>query len=165
MREQGIDVDFRQDNHSYSIRKGTLRGLHYQNPPHAQAKLIRCVRGRLFDVAVDIRPDSPTFKQWVGVELSAASGSQLFIPAGYAHGFITLEDNTEVIYKVDKFYSPSSEGGVAWDDRDLNISWPLTGLEVLLSAKDELLMPSKNVKFEFEYNGRPLRLVRTHEAE
>ena len=159
MTSHGIDVDFCQDNHSCSTRSGTLRGLHFQIPPYAQAKLVRCVKGRIFDVAVDIRPASPTFKQWVGIELSATAGSQLFIPAGYAHGFVTLEDECEVIYKVDQYYVPEAEGGIAWNDPALAIDWPVEVSEVLLSAKDENLAVLKNLELSFEYDGCPMQLI------
>jgi dTDP-4-dehydrorhamnose 3,5-epimerase len=153
----GIGLDFCQDNHSYSARRGTLRGVHFQTPPHAQAKLVRCLRGRIFDVAVDIRPASPTFKNWVGIELSAAVGNQLFIPSGYAHGFVTLEDDCEVAYKVDQYYAPSADGGIIWNDSDLAIDWPIEEAAVLLSAKDAALPLARDITYAFEYDGKPLR--------
>ncbi len=155
----GIGLDFCQDNHSYSARRGTLRGLHFQTPPHAQAKLVRCLRGRIFDVAVDIRPASPTFKHWVGIELSAVEGNQLFIPAGYAHGFVTLEDDCEVAYKVDRYYAPKADGGIIWNDSDLAIDWPVEEPAVLLSAKDAALPLSRDVAYAFEYDGQPLNAL------
>ena len=121
----GIFIDFVQDNHSLSARAGTIRGLHFQAPPAAQAKLVRCGRGALFDVAVDIRRGSPTYGRWFGVELSAENGRQLLIPEGFAHGFATRQDNTEIVYKCSDFYAPESEGALLWDDPDIGIDWGL----------------------------------------
>lgn len=153
----GIRADFCQDNHSYSALSGTLRGLHFQRPPFAQAKLVRCLQGRIFDVAVDVRPASPTFKHWVGLELSAAEGNQLYIPAGYAHGFLTLEENCEVAYKVDQYYAPEADGGIIWDDPDIAIDWPVLASSVHLSAKDTNLPFSRDINCAFEYDGQPLQ--------
>lgn len=136
LKEQGIDLAFVQDNHSLSAQRGVLRGLHYQLPPHAQDKLIRVVRGAIYDVAVDIRQGSPSFGQWTGVILSAAKWNQLLVPKGFAHGFVTLEDNSEVIYKVTDFYSPEHERSIRFDDPDIGIKWPVPDTELLLSAKD-----------------------------
>ncbi len=133
LAEAGIDIDFVQDNHSVSARAGTLRGLHFQSPPHAQAKLVRCGRGALYDVAVDIRRGSATYGQWVGVELSAENGRQLLIPAGFLHGFVTRADDTEIVYKCSDYYAPDCDGAVAWNS--VGIDWGLTG-EPVLSAKD-----------------------------
>ena len=133
--EHGIDTDFVQDNHSLSSRTGTLRGLHFQRPPHAQAKLVRCGRGRLFDVAVDIRKGSPTYGRWTGCELSFENGRQLYIPAGFLHGFVTREPDTEIIYKCSDYYAPDCDAGVRWDDPDLGIDWGLDG-DPVLSEKD-----------------------------
>ena len=133
MAEHGLACDFVQDNHSLSHERGTLRGLHFQAPPHAQAKLVRCGRGRLFDVAVDIRKGSPSWGRWVGRELSFENGLQLFIPAGFLHGFLTLEADTEIIYKCSDHYAPECDGAVRWDS--CAIDWPLPGPAVL-SAKD-----------------------------
>lgn len=132
---QGIDIDFVQDNQSLSVAVGTLRGLHFQAPPRAQAKLVRCGRGVLFDVAVDIRRGSPTYGRWFGVELSAENGRQLLIPAGFAHGFVTRVPETEIIYKCSDYYAPETEGALRYDDPDLAIAWGLTG-DPILSAKD-----------------------------
>jgi dTDP-4-dehydrorhamnose 3,5-epimerase len=130
----GLDVDFVQDNHSLS-RKGVLRGLHYQLPPHAQGKLVRVVVGEIFDVAVDIRRGSPTFGRWAGVRLSAENRRQLWIPEGFAHGFLTLSDRAEVHYKASAYYAPASERSLAWNDPEVGIEWPLEG-PPLLSPKD-----------------------------
>jgi len=132
----GAEVDFVQDNHSFSIQTGTIRGLHFQAPPHAQAKLVRCGRGRLFDVAVDIRAGSPTYGRWFGVELSFENGRQLFIPAGFAHGFATLEPETEIVYKCSDYYAPECEGALRYDDPDLAIDWGLAGGAASISEKD-----------------------------
>lgn len=135
MADAGLDLDFVQDNHSLSEQVGTLRGLHYQSPPHAQAKLVRCGRGRLFDVAVDFRDGSPTFGHWVGVELSFENGRQLLIPAGFLHGFVTREPMTEVVYKCSDYYAPDCDAAVRWDDPELGIDWGLSARPVL-SKKD-----------------------------
>jgi dTDP-4-dehydrorhamnose 3,5-epimerase len=156
----GVDYDWIQDNHSYSRPAGTLRGLHFQREPAAQTKLVRCLRGRIYDVAVDIRPASPTYKQWVGVELSADNGAQLLIPRGYAHGFLTLEPDCEVAYKVDAPYAPDSDGGVAWNDPEINIDWPLS-VDIsapCLSDKDAELPNLVNCAPDFSYDGIPLTL-------
>lgn len=128
-----------QDNQSLSVPRNVLRGLHFQIPPFAQDKLVRCVRGKVFDVAVDIRHGSPTFGEHVSVELSAENGAQLFVPKGFAHGFLTLESNTEVAYKVSNYYNGRLEAGLAWNDATLRIDWPLSSGEVVLSAKDAAL--------------------------
>ncbi|ETX27243.1 dTDP-4-dehydrorhamnose 3,5-epimerase [Roseivivax isoporae] len=136
MAEAGLDVDFVQDNHSLSARAGTVRGLHFQAPPHAQAKLVRCGRGRLLDVAVDIRRGSPTYGQWTGVELSFENGRQLLIPEGFLHGFVTREPDTEIVYKCSDHYAPDCDGAVLWSDPDIGIDWGLGGTEPVLSDKD-----------------------------
>lgn len=155
--ERGIAVRFVQDNHSYSQHQFTLRGLHFQTEPHAQDKLVRCVRGRVWDVAVDVRRGSPTFARWAAAELTADGGEQIFIPTGFAHGFLTLEPDCEVIYKVSDFYDPASEAGLKWDDPDLAIDWPLpAGAAPMLSAKDEVLPQLNASHIAFAYDGRPL---------
>lgn len=133
----GIDVEFVQDNHSLSRDIGTVRGLHFQAPPHAQSKLVRCGRGAIFDVAMDIRKGSPTYGQWVGYELSAENGHQLYIPAGFAHGFVTLEPDSEIVYKCSDYYTPETEGAMRWDDPDVGIDWPING-EAIVSNKDAI---------------------------
>ncbi len=132
----GVEVDFVQDNHSYSAKKGTVRGLHYQAPPHAQSKLVRVLRGSIIDVAVDARKASPTFGKWVKAELSADNGKQIFVPKGFLHGFLTLEPDTEVAYKVDAFYDGASDGSVKWNDPDLAIDWGVGEGDASLSDKD-----------------------------
>ncbi|GGW45098.1 dTDP-4-dehydrorhamnose 3,5-epimerase [Gemmobacter lanyuensis] len=150
LAEAGIDLDFVQDNHSLSARAGTLRGLHFQSPPHAQAKLVRCGRGVLWDVAVDIRAGSPTYGHWVGVELSAANGRQLLIPAGFLHGFVTRTDETEIVYKCSDYYAPDCDGAVAWNS--VGIDWGLTG-EPVLSAKDAAAVAFADFKTPFTWEG------------
>jgi dTDP-4-dehydrorhamnose 3,5-epimerase len=130
----GIKVKFVQDNHSLSIQKNIIRGLHFQTPPFSQAKLVRVTKGAVFDVVVDLRKQSKTFGQWQGFELTEDNFSMLFIPKGFAHGYCTLEQNTEFLYKTDNFYAPDFEGAIRWDDPDLNISWPVT--DPVLSKKD-----------------------------
>lgn len=151
MAEAGLDYDFVQDNHSMSMAVGTLRGLHYQRPPHAQAKLVRCGRGRLLDVAVDIRRDSPTFGQWVAVELSFDNGKQLLIPEGFLHGFVTLEPETEIVYKCSDYYAPDCDGAVAWDDPALGIDWGVTA--PVLSDKDAKAPKLAEIDNPFEWAG------------
>lgn len=136
LKENGIDIEFIQDNHSYSAEQGTLRGLHYQLSPKAQTKLVRCTQGAIFDVAVDIRPDSPTYGQWFGVELSADNKKQLLVPKGFAHGFLTLTSDVEVQYKVDELYSPEHDRSIQWNDSTLNIDWPIN-FNPILSDKDQ----------------------------
>ena len=136
----GIDVRFVQDNQSLSRPVGTLRGMHFQMPPHAQAKLVRVGRGRIFVVAVDLRKGSPTFAHHVWAELDAEGGRQLFVPIGFAHGFCTRESDTEVLYKVSAPYVATAERGLAWDDPDLAIAWPLDGHAPILSDKDQRQM-------------------------
>jgi dTDP-4-dehydrorhamnose 3,5-epimerase len=134
--QHGIDIRFVQENHSYSAAKGVLRGLHFQAPPMAQAKLVRVAVGTILDVAVDIRVGSPSYGRHVAVELSAELGSQLFVPEGFAHGFCTLVPDTQVLYKVNRYYSAEHDGGVLWDDPALGIGWPVGVDEAVLSDKD-----------------------------
>ena len=136
LRAKGIDLDFVQDNHSLSLEPGTVRGLHYQRPPHAQAKLVRVVAGAIWDVAVDARAGSPAYGRWVGVELSAENGRQLLVPAGFLHGFVTRAPRSEVIYKCSDAYAPDCDGAVAWDDPDLCIGWGIDPGAAVLSDKD-----------------------------
>ena len=136
LRQHGIDVPFVQENHSLSVDRGVVRGLHFQIPPAAQAKLVRAAAGSLLDVAVDIRRGSPTFGRHVAVVLSAAEGNQLFIPEGFAHGFCTLEANTELVYKVSGYYSAQHDRGLAWNDPELGIEWPIAEHDAVLSDKD-----------------------------
>lgn len=151
LAEHGIMLSFVQDNHSLSRRAGVLRGLHYQAPPCAQDKLVRVAHGSVFDVAVDIRKGSPTFGQWVGVTLSAQAWNQLLIPKGFAHGFLTLEPDTEFLYKVSDFYSAEHDRSIRYDDPAIAIDWPLPAERITLSAKDRnapLLAEADN---EFRY--------------
>ena len=135
--EAGISLDFVQDNHSLSEQAGTLRGLHYQSHPFAQDKLIRVVRGRILDVAVDIRQGSPTFGKWVAAEISADKWNQILVPIGFAHGILTLEPNTELLYKVTNYYAPQHDFGIRWDDPHLKIDWPFPPDQIILSDKDK----------------------------
>lgn len=140
----GIHAEFVQDNQAFSARKGTLRGLHFQAAPHAQAKLVRVLKGAIYDVAVDIRQGSPSFGLWVGAELTAEGGEQIFVPRGFAHGYCTMTDDTELFYKVDGIYAPQAEGGISWNDPDLDIPWPLDG-DPVLSGKDATLPRLKDL--------------------
>lgn len=149
MADAGLNYSFVQDNHSLSEVAGTLRGLHFQMPPHAQAKLVRCGRGSLFDVAVDIRHGSPTLGKWVGVELSFDNGRQLLIPEGFLHGFITRVPMTEIIYKCTDTYAPECDAAVRWDDPDIGIDWGLKGRAPLLSEKDAKAPPLAVVEQHF----------------
>ena len=144
LADAGLAADFLQDNQAYSARKGTLRGLHFQKAPHAQAKLVRVLKGAIYDVAVDVREGSPTYGRWVAAELTAERGEQLFVPRGFAHGYCTLTEDCEIFYKVDGQYAPQTEGGVIWNDPDLAIPWPLDG-EPALSDKDKLLPRLKDL--------------------
>ena len=155
----GVEADFCQDNQSLSRPQWTLRGMHFQAPPFAQTKLVRCLRGRIFDVAVDIRRASPTFGRWVGLELSAENGKQLLIPVGYAHAFLTLEPDCEIAYKVDAYYSAECDGGVAWDDPAIDVAWPLSGNTPVLSEKDQTLQRLQDLAVDFPYDGNPLGAV------
>ncbi|HUD08651.1 MAG TPA: dTDP-4-dehydrorhamnose 3,5-epimerase [Candidatus Saccharimonadales bacterium] len=146
--EHGIEADFVQDNHSLSVKKGVLRGLHFQLPPNDQAKLVRVTRGKVYDVIVDIRKNSPTYGKWEGFEISGDNFQMLFIPRGFAHAFLTLEDNTEFMYKVDNFYAPESDSGIIWNDPDLKIDWPIEN--PVLSDKDTKLQKFKDFNSPFK---------------
>ena len=135
--EAGIELDFVQDNHSLSADHGTVRGLHFQTPPYAQDKLVRVVKGAIFDVAVDLRKGSPTLGQHVSTVISAEEWNQILVPIGFAHGFCTLEPNTEVIYKVTNFYVPAYDKGCLWNDPDLGIDWPVDAVAAIVSDKDQ----------------------------
>ncbi len=148
--EAGINVKFVQDNQSFSAAKGTLRGLHYQLNPKAQTKLVRCTRGSIFDVAVDIRKGSPTYGNWFGVELSAENHKQLLVPKGFAHGFMTLTEDVEVQYKVDELYAPECDRGILWNDPTIGIEWPID-VEPILSEKDQKAPLLKNADNNFNY--------------
>lgn len=143
----GVDIAFVQDNHSFSAAKGTLRGLHYQRPPRAQDKLVRCSRGAILDVAVDVRKGSPAYGQWVAVELSAGNGKQLLVPKGFLHGFVTLTDDTEVQYKCSDTYAPDCDGSIRWDS--VGIDWGVT--DPVLSAKDAGAIPFADFDSPFSY--------------
>ncbi len=152
--KNGIHADFVQDNMSFSAAKGTLRGLHWQNAPMAQAKLVSCTKGCVIDVAVDIRKGSPTYRKWVSVELSAENKRQFFIPRGFAHGFLTLTDNVEFRYKVDNFYSKEHDRGIRYDDPSIHVDWGklLNGIEPILSKKDQEgpLLEDSDANFKYE---------------
>lgn len=143
-KDAGLDVDFVQDNHAFSGEAGTVRGLHFQTAPHPQAKLLRALRGAIFDVAVDIRAGSPTYGKWVAATLTAEGGEQLFVPRGFAHGYCTLTPDTEIAYKVDGLYAPQNEGAVLWNDPDIGIAWPDVAGAVL-SDKDRVAAPLKDL--------------------
>lgn len=157
LRTIGLDVDFVQDNHSKSVQAGTIRGIHFQAAPHAQGKLVRCVRGRIMDYAIDLRSGSPTFGQSVSALLSEQNATQLYVPVGFGHAFVTLEADTEVIYKVTDIYAPSCEGGVIWNDPALGIDWPLPSAGAVLSAKDQVLPTLASFDSPFAYDGAPLQ--------
>lgn len=149
-QEMGIEDEFVQDNHSVSTIVGTLRGLHFQSPPYAQAKLVRCGRGAIFDVAVDIRRGSPTYGQWQGYELTVENGHQLYVPIGFAHGFITLLPDSEIVYKCSDYYAPGTEGAVYWNDPAIGIDWSLEA-EPVLSEKDALAPLLADLESPFVY--------------
>jgi dTDP-4-dehydrorhamnose 3,5-epimerase len=155
MAEAGWAFDFVQDNEGLSARAGTLRGLHYQAPPAAQAKLVRVVRGAILDVAVDARRGSPTYGAWVAEEISAANGAQILVPRGFLHGYLTLEDDTLVLYKVDHVYDAAREGGVVWNDPDIGIDWRVNPTRVTLSDKDARAPRFRDWTSPFEYEARP----------
>jgi len=152
----GIRCHFVQDNQSYSARAGTLRGLHFQLPPHAQAKLIMVLRGRILDVAVDVRRGSSSYGRHVSVEISADSGQQVYIPVGFAHGFLTLTDDVLVMYKVSDYYAPACDSGVRWDDSDIAIPWPMRASDLIVSEKDSRLPRLAEFDSPFAYDGHPL---------
>jgi len=152
MAEIGVSLAFVQDNHSLSQRAGTVRGLHFQAPPHAQGKLVRCGRGLLFDVAVDIRQGSPTYGAWFGAELSFENGKQMYVPPGFAHGFATRAPDTEIIYKCTDYYAPETEGALRWNDPEIGIDWGADLSDAILSDKDAAapLMAGFSSPFHYE---------------
>jgi dTDP-4-dehydrorhamnose 3,5-epimerase len=150
--DKGVDIDFVQDNHSLSAHAGTVRGLHFQTPPHAQDKLVRCGRGLLFDVAVDIRKGSPTYGQWVGYELSFENGHQLLVPAGFAHGFVTRSPDTEIIYKCSDYYAPECDRALQWDDPEIGVDWGVTRADSVLSGKDTVAPNLTDLDNPFEWS-------------
>ena len=145
LAEAGVDADFVQDNQAFNAKAGTVRGLHFQQAPHPQAKLVRVLKGAILDVAVDVRPGSATFGQWVSAELTAEGGEQLFVPRGFAHGYATRVDDTMLFYKVDGLYAPQTEGGVLWNDPDLAIDWGVGAGDAVLSDKDKVLPRLKDM--------------------
>ena len=149
----GITARFVQDNQSFSAKRGTIRGLHFQLPPAAQAKLVRVLHGSVYDVAVDLRTGSPTYGRWKGETLTADGGEQLFVPRGFAHAFCTLEPDTIVAYKVDEFYAPASDSGLIWNDPALAIDWPVASQDVVLSDKDRKLGRFADFVSPFKYEG------------
>jgi dTDP-4-dehydrorhamnose 3,5-epimerase len=151
MAEHGVDYDFVQDNQSISEKAGTVRGLHFQTPPHAQDKLVRCGRGTLWDVAVDIRVGSPSFGRWFGVELSAENGKQLLVPRGFLHGFVTLQPDTEILYKCSDYYSPECERTVRFDDPDIGVDWGIDPFSAILSEKDASAPILRDIQPHFTY--------------
>ena len=163
LHEIGINCHFVQDNQSRSKRVGTLRGLHFQLPPAAQAKLVSVLQGRILDVAVDVRRGSPTYGQHVEIELSAESGHQLYIPVGFAHGFLTLEDNVVVMYKVSDYYAPAHDSGIRWNDPEVAISWPYEDGDIITSDKDRSLPLLRDFSSPFAYDGHPLEPLKSKE--
>ncbi len=153
MADAGLAYDWVQDNHSISMQVGTVRGLHFQAPPHAQDKLVRCGRGALYDVAVDIRRGAPTYGQWVGVELSFENGKQLLVPAGFLHGFVTRAPDTEIIYKCSDYYAPACDGAVRFDCPEIGIDWDLGSTEPVLSEKDAAAPGLADFDSPFVYEG------------
>jgi dTDP-4-dehydrorhamnose 3,5-epimerase len=156
LREIGISCDFVQDNQSSSKRVGTLRGLHFQFPPAAQAKLVAVLQGRILDVVVDIRHGSPTYGQHVSTELSAESSHQIYVPVGFAHGFVTLEDNVLVMYKVSHHYAPAYDSGIRWNDPDIAFPWPINDADIVVSDRDSKLPLLKEFASPFSYDGQSL---------
>lgn len=152
----GITTRFVQDNQSFSQAEGTVRGLHLQRPPHAQAKLVRCLRGAIMDYAVDVRRGSPTYGRWIAARLTAEGAEQLFVPVGFAHGFVTLSEATEVAYKVSDIHAPDCEAGLAWDDPELGLDWPLPASGPVLSVRDRAWPALAAFDSPFDYHGEPL---------
>jgi dTDP-4-dehydrorhamnose 3,5-epimerase len=150
--EMGIDCDFVQDNEAFSAQPGTVRGLHFQVPPHAQAKLVRVLRGSVYDAAVDLRRGSATYGKWCGAQLTADGGEQIFVPRGFAHGYCTLEPDTVVAYKVDNYYAPQSEAGLSWSDPAIGVDWSFPASRVLVSDKDAKLGSLHSFDTPFEIN-------------
>lgn len=153
MEEHGLNANVVQANVSYNHKKGTLRGMHYQLSPYEETKLVRCTRGAIYDVIIDLRPESPTYKQWIGVELTADNYRMLFVPERFGHGFITLEDNTDVTYQVTQFYTPGAERGIRWNDPAFNIEWPIE--PVIISEKDKV-HPDYTNEFQTSTEGKLL---------
>jgi len=151
LREAGVAFDWVQDNHAFSASRGVVRGMHFQTAPFAQAKLLRVTRGAVYDVAVDIRKGSPTYGAHVGVELSADNWAQLLVPAGFAHGYCTLSEDTEVLYKVTAPYAPQNEGGLLWNDPDLGVDWPIAHSEATLNARDASWPRLRDLESPFHY--------------
>ena len=152
-RDAGLLAEFVQDNQALSLKRGTVRALHFQVPPKVQSKLVRVLRGSIYDVAVDLRAGSPSYGRWVGATLTALGGEQIFVPRGFAHGYCTLEDDTEVAYKVDDYYAPDCERGLAWDDPTLSIRWPVSAADAVLSEKDRKLPRFADFAAPFRYDG------------
>lgn len=151
MEQAGLFFEFLQDNHSFSAQKGTLRGLHFQKDPFAQTKLVRCARGAIMDVAVDIRRGSPNFCKWTAVELSSENRKQLLIPRGFAHGFLTLTDDVEILYKADQYYSPEADRSIAWNDPAIGVQWGIAA--PILSRKDQSAPLLADSDADFVYGG------------
>jgi dTDP-4-dehydrorhamnose 3,5-epimerase len=151
--DAGLTAEFVQDNQALSLRRGTVRALHFQVPPKAQAKLVRVLRGSIYDVAVDLRAGSPSYGRWVAATLTAQGGEQIFVPRGFAHGYCTLEDDSEIAYKVDDYYAPECERGLAWGDPALNIDWPVSLADAVLSDKDRKLSGFADFASPFRYDG------------
>ncbi|HBR02774.1 MAG TPA: dTDP-4-dehydrorhamnose 3,5-epimerase [Ruminiclostridium sp.] len=149
LAKQGLECDFVQDNHSFSAQKGTLRGLHFQLNPKAQAKLVRCTRGAILDVAVDLRKGSPTYKQWLSIELTAENKKQFFIPRGFAHGFLTLTDDVGVQYKADEYYAPEYDRSIAYNDRELHVEWDIENPILSVKDKNAPLLCDSDVNFVY----------------
>lgn len=152
-RTAGLQAEFVQDNQALSLTRGTVRALHFQVPPKAQAKLVRVLRGSIYDVAVDLRAGSPNYGCWTAATLTAQGGEQVFVPRGFAHGYCTLEADTEVAYKVDDYYAPEAESGIAWDDPTLAIRWPVAAADAVLSEKDRKLPRFADFASPFRYDG------------